>query len=158
MEAVAQRGADAVNAVLPSDTVPRAEVLREVRSARADRERVADVIAGVPPFGPRPLVTLVWDDGVRHEVRSPTVFGRNPGAVPGWTMVAVRDETLSLSRTHLAVGGILGSVWVADTGSMNGTEIARGADRHRIAPGERWILRAGDILEVGDRRVSIEGV
>jgi hypothetical protein len=63
-------------------------------------------------------------------------------------------------------------VWVADTGSSNGTEIIRGgssdsgaashvpgaSERHRIAIGERWMLRAGDILEVGDRRVTIEGV
>ncbi|CAN7162096.1 FHA domain-containing protein [Microbacterium sp. LjRoot45] len=144
-----------MTAVLDSDTGPdtrpRAEVLRELRAA-------VDVIGGVPPFGPRPLATLVWDDGIRHVVRTQTVFGRNPGAVPGWAAVAVRDETLSLSRTHIAIGGVLGAVWLADTGSMNGTDIVRDGERHRVAPGERWMLRAGDILEVGDRRVSIEGV
>lgn len=143
-----------MTAVLPSDTRPRDEVVRELRGG----DVVSDVIGGIPAFGPRALLTLVWDDGVRHCVRSPTVFGRNPGAVPGWQVAAVRDETLSLSRTHFAIGGTLGTVWIADTGSLNGTDIVRDGEEHRVAPGERWMLRAGDILEVGDRRVSIEGV
>ena len=143
-----------MTAVLPSDTRPRDAVPRELRGG----DTVADVIGGVPAFGPRALATLVWDDGVRHAVRTPTVFGRNPGAVPGWQVAAVRDETLSLSRTHFAIGGTLGTVWIADTGSLNGTDIVRDGEQHRVAPGERWMLRAGDILEVGDRRVSIEGV
>lgn len=136
---------------VPSESVPREGALTSIAAA-------GDVIRGVPGFGPPPLLTLVWDDGVRHVVHAPTVFGRNPDAVPGWRAVAVRDETLTLSRTHLAVGGERGAAWIADTGSTNGCEIVRGAERHRIAPGERWILRAGDILEFGDRRASVEGV
>lgn len=143
-----------MTALLSGDTVPR-DSLPSHRSALGGAH---DPITGVPGFGPAALVTLVWDDGTRHVVRAPTVFGRNPGPVPGWHAVAVRDETLSLSRTHVAIGGQLGAVWVADTGSTNGTEILRGSQRHQVAPGERWMVRAGDILEFGDRRVSIEGV
>jgi hypothetical protein len=154
-----------MSAVLPSDTIPR--------GGRGDRGDLGipqgsarlldDLITGVPGLGPRPLVTLVWDDGVRHVVRGPSLVGRNPQPVPGWRAIAVRDETLSLSRAHFALGGTPGAAWVADTGSSNGTEIVRdgvsgGTERHRIAIGERWMLRAGDILEVGDRRVTIEGV
>lgn len=158
-------------AAFPHDTRPRPA---RTAPARTDPAPTAtpldDVITGVPGFGPRPLVTLVWDDGTRHVVRRPTIFGRIPQPVPGWEAVAVRDETLSLSRAHFAIGGEPGAVWVADTGSSNGTDLVRsaglrgvaeplsGVDRHRIALGERWILRAGDILEVGDRRVNVEGV
>ncbi len=153
-------------AAFPHDTRPRPSR----RDVAPDVPPFDDVITGVPGFGPRPLVALVWDDGTRHVVRRPTIFGRIPQPVPGWEAIAVRDETLSLSRAHFAVGGEPGAVWVADTGSSNGTDLVRepglrgiaerlaGAERHRIALGERWILRAGDILEVGDRRVSVEGV
>ncbi len=137
----------------PGDTLPRAAGRRVDAAAAGEGP-----LTGVPGFGPQALVTLVWDDGIRHCVRTPTVFGRNPGVLPGWSVVAVRDETLSVSRTHLAVGGRHGDVWIADTGSTNGTEIVRGSDRHRVAPGERWIVRTGDILELGDRRVRVEGV
>jgi hypothetical protein len=161
-----------VSPALQGDTLPRHEL-----PGRGGAARDADPLTEVPGFGPAPLATLVWDDGTRHVLRAPTVLGRNPGAVPGWHAVAIRDETLSLSRTHVAIGGRPGAVWVADTGSMNGIQIVRrvaqgdagerdageGAaedrtERHRIAPGERWIVRTGDILEFGDRRASIEGV
>ena len=145
---------------LQGDTLPGEDVARERADAHAGPAlpHAADPLRVVPGFGASALLTLVWDDGSRHAVRAPTLFGRRPGAVPGWLTVAVRDETLSLSRTHFAIGGRPGEVWVADTGSTNGVEICRGAERHRIAPGERWMLRAGDILEFGDRRVSVEGV
>lgn len=144
---------------LPHETAPRESVAAaDVGAPFAPGSGAAEPLAAIPGFGPAPLLTLVWDDGARHVVRAPTVFGRRPAGVPGWLTVAVRDETLSLSRTHVAIGGERGAVWVADTGSTNGVEIVRGLDRHRIAPGERWMLRAGDILEFGDRRVNIEGV
>lgn len=144
-----------MTAVLPADTRPRHEGASLPERAAST---IADLITGVPGFGPRPLVTLVWDDGARHSLRTPTLFGRNPRGASGWQCTPVRDETLSLSRTHLAFGGVPGAAWVADTHSTNGTEIVRDGRRHRVSPGERWIVRAGDILEVGDRRVSIEGV
>lgn len=147
-----------MTAVFPSDTRPRPASRHDSGARDAVLAAVGDLITRVPALGPRALATLVWDDGLRHVVRRPTVFGRNPHAVPGWETVAVRDETLSLSRTHLAIGGTLGAPWVADSGSTNGTEIVRDAERHIVAPGERWMLRAGDILEVGDRRVTVEGV
>lgn len=151
---------------LRGDTLPGEDVALERARAhhsvpvapRAPVPHGDDPLRVVPGFGVSSLVTLVWDDGSRHVVRAPTLFGRRPGAVPGWLTVAVRDETLSLSRTHVAIGGRPGEAWVADTGSTNGVEISRGAQRHRVAPGERWMLRAGDILEFGDRRVSVEGV
>lgn len=151
---------EVVTAVFPSDTRPRPWGVGAAadRARRARMDSADDPLTGVPPASPRALATLVWDDGLRHEVRRPTVFGRNPQPVPGWNTVAVRDETLSLSRTHLAVGGAVGAAWLADSASTNGTEIMREGERHVVAPGERWMLRAGDILVVGDRRVTVEGV
>lgn len=152
---------------LQGDTLPGEDIARErdrahltpfSASVSAPIADSGDPLRALPGFGSSALLTIVWDDGSRHVVRAPTLFGRRPGAVPGWLTVAVRDETLSLSRTHVAIGGRPGEVWVADTGSTNGVEICRGAERHRIAPGERWMLRSGDILEFGDRRVSVEGV
>lgn len=148
-----------MTAVFPSDTRPRPWASGGADGARRERlDSSDDPLTAVPPAAPRALATLVWDDGLRQVVRQPTVFGRNPQPVPGWHAVAVRDETLSLSRTHLAIGGAVGGAWVADSASTNGTEIVRETERHVVAPGERWMLRAGDILVVGDRRVTVEGV
>lgn len=135
------------------DTLPRREWMRAAATDAAN-----DLIDAVPEFGPLPLVTLVWDDGTRHDLREATMIGRNPPPFPGGRALAVRDETLSLSRTHAAVGVTAGTVWIADAGSMNGTVIVRGDVDYHVIPGEHWVLRAGDIIEFGDRRALIEGV
>jgi len=110
----------------------------------------------VPPAAP-PAV-LVWDDGTRTPVHERTAFGRNP-SVAGVRAVAVRDETLSVSRTHFEIGADAdGMVWVRDLGSTNGVRVRRGAHVRDLAPLQHQELRSGDILEVGDRWAKIEGV
>lgn len=108
---------------------------------------------------PAALVDLVWDDGSRTSVFGPTVFGRNPAPEPGWRAVPMRDETLSLSRTHFAiVPRPDGAVAVRDCGSTNGVRLLRRGESRVVAAGEECTIRGGDILEVGDRSATIEGV
>ncbi|MCT9819248.1 FHA domain-containing protein [Microbacterium sp. W1N] len=123
---------------------------------------MSDLLAEIPgarhPW-PSALVTLVWDDGSRTSVFGPTVFGRNPVAEPGWKAVPMRDETLSLSRTHFAiVPAADGTVRVRDCGSTNGIRVVRRRETHPVGAGEECTLRGGDILEIGDRSATIEGV
>lgn len=105
---------------------------------------------------PRAIATLVWDDGTRHTLYGRTVFGRNPTPETGTHTVPVRDETLSLSKTHFDVDADDAGVWVRDRHSTNGVTVRRGTELSAIAAGERVIVRAGDILEFGDRRVTVE--
>ncbi|RLK52375.1 RDD family protein [Microbacterium telephonicum] len=104
----------------------------------------------------RPVARLVWDDGARQALYGRTVFGRNPTPETGAAVAAVRDETLSLSKTHfeLAVRG--GALWVTDRHSTNGVVLRRGTARQSAEPGEPLRVHSGDVLEFGDRHVLIE--
>ena len=69
----------------------------------------------------------------------------------------VRDETLSLSKTHFElIPDDDRAVWVVDRHSTNGVAVRRGDDLLPLEPGERTRVRAGDVLVFGDRQVSVE--
>lgn len=103
-----------------------------------------------------PLAVLTWDTGEQVAVYGRTVFGRDPFGGP-CAAVVVRDETLSLSKTHFEVGGDPAGVWLADRWSRNGTVLVRDGVRRMLPPGERVPLRPGDRLELGDRRATVSG-
>lgn len=100
---------------------------------------------------------FVWDDGARAVVSGRTVFGRNPSAEPGAAAVAVRDETLSLSKTHFEAAAENAGGWVRDRHSTNGTTIVRDGVRIACPAGERVRIRLGDAIEIGERIVTVGG-
>jgi uncharacterized RDD family membrane protein YckC len=105
-----------------------------------------------------PVVTvLTWDDGTRMAVYGRTLYGRNPAMEPGAVAIAVRDETLSLSKTHFEIGGDANGAWVVDRHSTNGTVLIRDGGRIPLVPGLQTSLRAGDRLEFGDRTAAVGG-
>lgn len=114
-------------------------------------ETPVSFVAGAPV-----IAVLSWDDGTRMAVYGRTVYGRNPIVEQGIVSVPVRDETLSLSKTHFEVGGDTTGAWIADRYSTNGTVIVRDGGRHLLIPGLPTALRTGDRLELGDR-VAIVG-
>ena len=128
------------------------DATRSIASVRPPAERAA-LYAGAPV-----LAVLNWDDGSSMAVYGRTFYGRNPSADEGAVAVALRDETLSLSKTHFEIGGAPGEVWVADRHSTNGTVLVRDGGRHTLAPESRTPLRAGDRLEFGDRSVTVSGL
>jgi hypothetical protein len=105
---------------------------------------------------PAPAV-LEWDDGTRHTVGARSVFGRNPAAEDGAEAVVVRDETLSLSKTHFEIEVTADAVSVLDRHSTNGVTIVREGTRIAADAGERLPLEPGDALEIGDRIVTYRG-
>ncbi len=114
-------------------------------------------LSGVPRLGVGVRAVLAWDDGARHAVYGRTVFGRDPQREPGTDAVVLRDETLTLSRTHFAVvPRPSGGVDVVDPGSTNGIVIGRGELLVPVVAGERTPLRAGDRLVLGDRWARVE--
>lgn len=101
------------------------------------------------------LTSLEWDDGTSTAVYRLTIFGRNPDPEPGATAVALRDETLTLSKTHFEIGADDTGAWIRDRESRNGTVVVRNGRRRALAPGVRATLRAGDRLEFGDRSATV---
>lgn len=125
------------------------------------RGPVTDPIASIDETrlstGERPVARLVWDDGTKQALFGRTLFGRNPTPETGAMVTPVRDETLSLSKTHFELApDDERALWVIDRHSTNGVVLRRGSQRQAAAPGERVRVRAGDVLEFGDRSVRIE--
>lgn len=102
------------------------------------------------------LTSLRWDDGARTAVYRLTIFGRNPDAEAGAASVALRDETLTLSKTHFEIGADDTGPWIRDRGSRNGTVLVRDGRRRPLVPGLCATLCAGDRLEFGDRSATVE--
>ncbi|MFD5224367.1 RDD family protein [Microbacterium sp. NPDC058342] len=117
----------------------------------------ADDIESTRISVPGHRLVFTWDDGQRATVSGRTVFGRNPEEVDGAGNVAVRDETRSLSKTHFEAGSDVNGGWVMDRQSTNGTTLVRDGVRIACPPGQRVPVRLGDVLEIGDRIVTIGG-
>lgn len=106
-------------------------------------------------LAPAPIATLTWDDGQRFAVYGRSLFGRNPAAEDGADSVILRDETLSLSKTHFEIGGDTAAAWIVDRYSTNGTILVREGVAAPLAPGSRVAMRPGDRLEFGDRHATV---
>jgi uncharacterized RDD family membrane protein YckC len=118
-----------------------------------DEDDLEDTRISVP--GHRLVFT--WDDGTRVSVSRRTIFGRNPAPEDGATLVPVRDETLSLSKTHFEAAAETSGGWVLDRHSTNGMTIVREGQRIACPAGQRVPVRLGDAIEIGDRIVTIGG-
>ncbi|MFC0198725.1 FHA domain-containing protein, partial [Microbacterium arthrosphaerae] len=143
-------GAAVAAAAASVATIAPADELDSTRVAVPPPAQRAALYAEAPV-----LAVLTWDDGTRMAVYGRTLYGRNPAAETGAVSVAVRDETLSLSKTHFEIGGDAGGAWIADRHSTNGTVLVRDGVRIPLAPAGRTTLRVGDQLEFGDRRVAV---
>lgn len=119
----------------------------------SDVDDIEDTRISIP--GHRLVFT--WDDGTRVSVSRRTLFGRNPAPEVGSVIVPVRDETLSLSKTHFEAAAEVTGGWVLDRHSTNGMTIVREGLRIACPPGERIAIRLGDVIEIGDRVVTIGG-
>lgn len=102
-------------------------------------------------------LVFTWDDGTRVSVSRRTIFGRNPAAEDGAVVVPVRDETLSLSKTHFEAAAESSGGWVLDRHSTNGMTLVRDGQRIACPAGQRVPVRLGDAIEIGDRIVTIGG-
>ncbi len=102
-------------------------------------------------------LVFTWDDGTRTSVSRRTIFGRNPTPEDGAVIVSVRDETLSLSKTHFEAAAEASGGWVRDRQSTNGMTLVRDGQRIACPAGQRVTVRLGDAIEIGDRIVTIGG-
>jgi hypothetical protein len=109
------------------------------------------------PVAPVPL--LILDDGQQAELMSHNLLGRDPVVADGEgaaQLVAVQDESRSVSKTHLAVTYANGAWHVVDRHSTNGVSLV-GADgvERPVAVGEATEVPAGATVRFGARSFCI---
>jgi hypothetical protein len=143
-------------AAAPSAAAAAAAAVPTAAPATAESAEPEGEDVGATRAVPRPLAQLIWDDGTRVAVRARTLFGRNPPRDGGAAAIPVRDETLSLSKTHFEIGADDSGSWISDRHSTNGTVVVRMGVREQLVPGVHVPIRAGDRIEFGDRSVYVE--
>ena len=108
-----------------------------------------------------PQFRLEFDDGSSVAVRGRGLIGRGPAADAGENvehLVALADDTLSVSRTHLEFGVGEPGLWVRDCLSTNGSEIEVNGRRNPIEPGLRVPAPAGCTIHLGARQVKVRTI
>lgn len=113
-------------------------------------------VTAVPPPAVKKL-RLTVDDGTEHLVEKTAVIGRNPAAADGADQLVMKDDTRSVSKTHLRLEDSGESITVTDLGSTNGSTILHeDGTRETLVPNVATILPPGDQLTLGDRTLSVE--
>lgn len=114
--------------------------------------------AAVPPRLRKLRITA--DDGTARVVERPAVVGRNPSGAADELMIVLKDETRSVSKTHLRIDGTGEDLVLTDLGSTNGSAIVHAdgsrdelaADSPTTVPGPS----AGMTIAIGDRTLTVE--
>jgi uncharacterized RDD family membrane protein YckC len=102
---------------------------------------------------------LEFDDGGRTVFDRTVLVGRDPTAVanePGALLVGIDDPTMSVSKTHLALGIDGDQMWAEDRHSTNGVMITTATgEQLRLVAGRRARIEIGARLEFGDRWLKV---
>ncbi|WP_439591905.1 RDD family protein [Microbacterium sp.] len=147
----------AVSPPAPPAPVAPATPVASTRASAPSAPQAASDIEDTRISIPGHRLVFTWDDGTRVSVSRRTVFGRNPAPEEGAVIVSVRDETLSLSKTHFEAAAEAAGGWVLDRFSTNGMTLVRDGQRIACPAGQRVPVRLGDAIEIGDRVVTIGG-
>lgn len=150
-------GAPAAHESVDSEPVPVDLFEETIVQPRSTPEQLEDELESTRISIPGHRLLFTWDDGTRVTVSRRTLFGRNPSHEDGTERVTVRDETLSLSKTHFEAAAEVSGGWVLDRHSTNGMTIVRDGERIDCPPGQRVPVRLGDAIEIGDRILTIGG-
>jgi hypothetical protein len=137
----------------------------------AEPNRAEPVVAALAT----PMLGLPWtlalDTGDELDVSGRILIGRDPVAESGEAadhLVVIDDDTLSVSRTHVACQLDSDGFWVEDRGSTNGTEVELASGERqaceprvrvpvvgeaRVFFGDRWFI-AATIADAGSAEIS----
>jgi hypothetical protein len=126
---------------------------------------------GLAPVGrpaPSEAVTLVFDTGRRHVVRTTLLIGRSPENSPGLSrrdprrpavdhpLLGLADLSRTLSKTHALLEWSGSALFVTDLQSANGTVLVSPAgDRRLLAPGVPGAAGIGWTVQCGARSFVI---
>lgn len=147
----AAAAAPALSAAVPAAAAGAAPA-PSAAAQSANAAAPGDAAAGV-------RAVLRLDEGSRIEVRGATLIGRAPAPVAGEgavQLVAVADDTRSVSKTHLAILPARRGVLVIDRGSTNGSAIVRAGTELPLTPGDPAPVQVGDVVRFGDRTLTVE--
>ncbi len=102
-------------------------------------------------YQPRPYALSV-DGDTPIPLTLPAIIGRIPSAPDGVHAIAIPDFGRQLSKSHFLIQqGELGSLWISDLGSTNGTYI----DGTELTPFEPYQIVEGSLIEAGEHTVYI---
>ncbi|MFL6083280.1 MAG: protein phosphatase 2C domain-containing protein [Mycobacterium sp.] len=108
---------------------------------------------------PRPAqYRLEFDGGSTIAVRGRGLIGRDPVAAADKNvehLIALADETMTMSRTHLEFDIGESGLWVRDCASTNGSEIEVDGYRTAMEPGLPVHAPSGCTIHMGGRRVKV---
>lgn len=128
-------------------------------SETGESTRLVPRVGGRPSRSPDQGWVVALDDGRQVAISGLVLLGRDPTARPGEQvaeLVAVTDNSRTVSKTHLAVGVDNKGVFVMDRGSTNGSAIAASTGKYEpCQPGELVRVREGQIVSFGDHRLEI---
>ncbi|MDT5279862.1 MAG: family protein phosphatase [Mycobacterium sp.] len=104
---------------------------------------------------------LEFDDGSALAVHGRGLIGREPAAGAGKLvahLVALADDTYSMSRTHLEFGVDENGLWVRDCASTNGSELEVNGCCTPLEPGLPVPAPAGCTIHMGARQVKVRTI
>ncbi|APX32513.1 hypothetical protein BH708_07005 [Brachybacterium sp. P6-10-X1] len=106
---------------------------------------------------PVKTLRLTADDGTDRVVDRAVVIGRNPASDGQDLLFVLKDDTRSVSKTHLRIDGTAEAVVVTDLGSTNGSSVVReDGSRESLVPNSPTVLPSGAQVTLGDRTLSVE--
>lgn len=104
---------------------------------------------------------LVADDGERISIDRVVVVGRNPTAPPDYPearLVALRDPSMSTSKTHAVLRPDPDGIWVMDLHSTNGSSVTTPSGiRTAVPAGGALVVATGGQLHLGRRSFRVVG-
>jgi pSer/pThr/pTyr-binding forkhead associated (FHA) protein/uncharacterized RDD family membrane protein YckC len=141
-----------------ADEAPTRVVARQEISGQAGE--VTNVVARRDVASDRPVTaTLEWDSGARVVAGGIVLIGRDPVPLDDEQVdrrLAVGQESVGVSKTHLKLIITAGGITVTDLRSTNGVRIER--DDGSVTPcpaGEPVAVREGDRIRFGGRSILV---
>jgi uncharacterized RDD family membrane protein YckC len=148
-----------VPALIPSVSVPSASP--NLIGAAFTPEPIDQTINYRPKTASTPAFKIVFDSGDEAPFDRSMLIGRDPTtagpADEGLALVRIVDPTMSVSKTHLALGLSDGAVWVEDRRSTNGVSVAApNGGPADVAVGRRTPVELGSTVHFGSRWLRVE--
>jgi uncharacterized RDD family membrane protein YckC len=148
-----------VPALIPSVSVPSASP--NLIGAAFTPEPIDQTINYRPKTPGTPLFKIVFDSGDEAPFNRSMLIGRDPvtagPADESFALVRIVDPTMSVSKTHLALGLSDGAVWVEDRRSTNGVSVAApNSGPADVTLGQRAPVELGSTVHFGSRWLRVE--
>jgi hypothetical protein len=137
-----------------------------VAAPAAPRFEAPAAVASFPLLPSEPTVfralgvMLRFDTGDEIVLDRTVLIGRDPAAAAGDDgigLIPVKDPSMSVSKTHMALGVGGGEAWVEDRNSTNGVSIVNGrGEAVKVDVGRRSVVPLGSKVYFGDRWVEVQ--